>query len=343
MMQSVERTVTLVPRPLAGSVDELLDGATRLGAHRPDDARSSAAFERVEVDGERCIVKYVHPEHDFTMRVSGDVGCRPRRVWAAGLMDTAPQRIDHATLGAAPWGRNGWGVALLMRDVSAELVPIGDGPVPEEHHLGFLDAIAALAASLWEWEDTVDLLPHRLRWSWFGAAQLDGEAALGWPEAVPRIAYEGWERFAARAPADVVAAVEELRRDPAPLSTALLETPQTFLHGDWKMGNLGAGSDGRVVLLDWAYPGSGPVCHELAWYLALNRSRLPIGHSKESTILDMRAALERHGIDTDPWWTAQLELCLLGALVQFGWEKAYGDDGELSWWIDAARPGLRRL
>jgi hypothetical protein len=331
------------PRKLAGSVDELLDGAERIGSHVPDDARSSAIFERVVIDGERCIVKYVHVDHDFMMRVTGDLGCLPRRVFVSGIVDAVPNGIDHATLGAAPWGRNGWGAALLMRDVSADLVPIGDDPVREEQHAGFLDAIAALSASLWGWKDTLGLLPHRSRWSFFGTPQLDGERALGFPEAVPKIAYEGWQRFAARVPADTAAAIDELRRDPAPLSDALLATPQTFLHGDWKMGNLGTGPDGRVILLDWAYPGRGPVCHELAWYLALNRARLPVGHTKESTIDELRAALERHRVDTNGWWDRQLALCLLGATVQFGWEKAYGDDAELGWWVDAAREGLCHL
>ena len=326
---------------MAGSVEELLAGARRLGAHRPDDARSSAGFERVEVDGEPCLVKYVHPEQDFTMRVSGDIGCRPRRVWQAGLMDAAPELIDHATLGAAPWGANGWGVALLMRDVSADLIPVGGEPVTEEQHLAFLDAIAGLSARFWGWEDDLELLPHRLRWSFFGRDQLDGEAALGWPEAVPKLAAEGWARFDRRAPADVVDVVEALRRDPQPLSIAIRTTPQTFLHGDWKYGNLGYGTDGRVILLDWAYPGQGPVAHELAWYLALNRARLPAGHTKETTIADLRSALQRHGVDTHGWWDRQLVLCLLGAVVQFGWEKAYGDDEELGWWIDAARDGQR--
>jgi hypothetical protein len=333
----------LTPRPVAASVDELLDGAVRGGEYRPGDARSSAGFERVEIDGERCVVKYVHPDVDFTMRVSGDIGCRPRRVWAAGLMDIAASTIDHATLGVAPWGRNGWGAAILMRDVSAELPPLGDEPIDERTHLAFLDAIAALAAPLWDRCPDLDLLPHRLRWAWFGPDQLDGEQALGWPEAVPQIAARGWEQFQSRAPADVAADVDALRRDTTALSEALLTTPQTFLHGDWKIGNLGCGRDGRVVLLDWAYPGIGPVCHELAWYVALNRARIPAGHTKQSTIDDFRVALERHGIVTEGWWDAQLDLCLLGALVEFGWEKALGDDAELGWWIDAARPGLRRL
>ena len=91
------------------------------------------------------------------------------------------------------------------------------------------------------------------------------------------------------------------------------------------------------------YPGEGPVCHDLLWYAALNRARLPVGHSKESTIEDLRAALERHGVDTAGWWDRQLGLCTLGTLVQFGWEKALGDVEELGWWCDRAREGAAVL
>ena len=55
------------------------------------------------------------------------------------------------------------------------------------------------------------------------------------------------------------------------------------------MGNLGTHPDGRTILLDWAYPGSGPACWDLCWYLALNQARLP--ESKEATIERFRAAL----------------------------------------------------
>ena len=73
---------TLVARPVADSVEELLGSAHR-HSFVPDDARSPAGFERVEIDGERYVIKYVHPDFDFTMRVSGDLGCRPRRVCRA--------------------------------------------------------------------------------------------------------------------------------------------------------------------------------------------------------------------------------------------------------------------
>jgi hypothetical protein len=335
--------VQLVPRPVVDSVDELLDGARRVGTFNSSDARSPAPFERVEVDGEPCVVKFVHVDHDFAMRAAGDVGCLPRRAWELGLMDVAPDLIDHATLGVAHWGRNGWGVALLMRDVSKALIPAGDTPVPEKVHVALVDHLAGLSARCWGWRDELDLLPVGRRWEFFSPQMVAGERALGFPEQVPRIADDGWRAFAARAPRDVADVVDEVRTESAGLVAALESTPTTFVHGDWKFGNLGHAADGRTVLLDWAYVGEGYACHELAWYLALNRSRLPVGHTKESTIDDFRAALERHGVATEHWFDRQLGLCLLGALAQFGWEKALGDDTELGWWCERARAGADLL
>ena len=334
----------LTPRPVAASIDELLAGVTDRRPFRPTDARSGTHFEHVVVDGERLVLKHVHLDDDFTMRVSGDLGCRPLRVWEAGLVDVAGDVIDHAIVAAARGdGRNGWGAALLLRDVSGDLVPPTDEPIPEEQHAAFLDHLARLSARLWGWHDGVGLLPHPARWQWFNPRYLETERALGWREAAPRLAAEGWERFRHRVPAPVHDLVQGVFAEPAALSDAVRSTPQTFLHGDWKLGNLGTAPDGRTVLLDWAYPGEGPVCHELAWHLALNRARLPFGESKESTIEALRAALEAQGVDTAGWWERQLGLCLLGALVQFGWEKALGEDDELAWWCDRARDGSRFL
>ncbi len=105
----------------------------------------------------------------------------------------------------------------------------------------------------------------------------------------------------------------------------LAATPRTFLHGDWKMGNLGTHPDGRTILLDWAYPGSGPACWDLCWYLALNRARLP--EPKQAAIGRFRAALEASGVATGSWWDAQLDLCLIAIMATFGWEKACSASG----------------
>jgi hypothetical protein len=77
------------------------------------------------------------------------------------------------------------------------------------------------------------------------------------------------------------------------------------------------------------------------WYLALNRSRLPI--TKEATIAEFRAALERHGVDTTSWWERQLGLCTVGMMATMAWEKAVGDADELAWWEAAALDGARYL
>ena len=133
-----------------------------------------------------------------------------------------------------------------------------------------------------------------------------------------------------------------LARDPGPLVEALAATPQTFVHSNWKLDNLGTDDAGRAVLLDWEQPGRGPALSDLAWYLAINCRRLPV--SKEESIAMYRAALEAAGIDTGAWWERQLALCLLGALVQFGWEKALGGyDEELAWWEAHAVPAASLL
>lgn len=332
-------------RRLAASVDELLAGAERREPFVNPDGRSSAAFERVWIDGAPHVVKYVHLDDDFTMRVSGDVGCRPVRAWAAGLLDAAPDLIDHAVVGAAlGHGRNGWGAALLMRDVSGELLPGGHVVIPEAHYAAFLDHLAGFHAATWGWRDDPvcpRLLPYATRWAWFGHAALDGERSLGWPERIPRVADEGWGRFAARVPAPLARLIDDLRHDPTPLAVALAATPSCLLHGDVKASNTGRAPDGRTVLIDWAYVGEGPACSDLAWHLALDRTRLPV--SKEATAEAFRAGLERHGVDTTGWWERQLGLCLLGATVQFGWEKAFDEGDELGWWCEAARDGARWL
>ena len=107
------------------------------------------------------------------------------------------------------------------------------------------------------------------------------------------------------------------------------------MHSNWKLDNLGTDDQQRTVLIDWEQPGRGAGLSDLAWYLAINCRRLP--QTKEASSEAYRRALESRGIDTGPWFERQLALSLLGALVQFGWEKALGGyDSELAWWEEQA-------
>ena len=334
--------MTTTTAKVFGSVEELLGQVDLREPFVPEGMRSTAAFERVRRGEDRLVLKYLHADDDFAMRAYGDLGARAVLAYEAGLFDAAADVIDHGVVGMARGvGRNGWGCAVLMRDVSADLTATDDTPFGLDEHDRYVDHLARMCASTWGWRDELGLLPYATRWTFTSTWMLAGERAAASTERVVPIVEEGVARFVELAPSDVAEGIEALRRDVFPLADALSATPSCFLHGDWKASNIGGASDGRTVLIDWVYLGEGPACHELGWYLALNRQKLPA--PKEQVIDDFRAALERHGVDTDGWWERQLRLALLGTVVQFGWEKALGDDDELAWWCDRAGEGAELL
>jgi hypothetical protein len=221
-----------------------------------------------------------------------------------------------------------------MRDVTPWLVPATDAPITLDQHARFLRHMAALHAEFWECGPEFDVVPAMHRYLELSPWMATAEAAVGSPHLVPRLVAKGWPLLAQVAPA-AAAVVTPLAHDPSPLVEALAATPHTFVHSNWKLDNLGTDDAGRTVLLDWEQPGCGAALSDLAWYLAINCRRLP--QAKEASITAYREALESCGINTGPWWERQLALCLLGALVLFGWEKAFGGyDEELAWWEENA-------
>lgn len=313
------------PAVVASSVDELLAGAT--GPRVMESAgKSGARLERVEIDGEPYVVKYLDPDHDWTFRAAGVEGGAVLELWRRGILDLLPACIDQPIVKIA---RDGITV-LLMRDVGEWLVPVTDDPVPLDQHLLFLDHMAALHARFWETDLDIDIVSMPARYLELSPATAAREAGLGSDAVVPRLIGEGWPLFARVAPR-AAELITPLTLDPAPLVEALDATPGTLVHGCLKLDNLGSAPDGRTILLDWETPGRAPGLSDLAWYLAINCRRLP--QSKEETIEGYRVALEGYGVPTHEWWERQLGLCLIGALVQFGWEKAFaGYDEELAWW-----------
>ena len=127
------------------------------------------------IDGERFVLKHLHPDDDWTMRGFGDLGCRPVEVWTSGLLDAVPPTIDHAVVGAAAGlGRNGWGGALLLRDVSEHLVPEGDDPAVAGGTTGSCSTTSPTCRPpSGAPEGTPELLSLESRWSAFGPG-LDG-------------------------------------------------------------------------------------------------------------------------------------------------------------------------
>jgi len=336
----VRRSRVVGRRAVAASIDELVAGASSRTPMLVSDSKSGARFERVVIDAEPFVLKHVDHHHDWLMRQTGDIGCVPVVVWESGVLDLVPACIDHTIVGAAREAHRG---AVLMRDVGASLLAPDDTSITPEQHLRFLDHLAALHATCWEWRDTVGLIPLANRYSFFGPDALACEAALGFPEPVPRLATDGWQRLDVVAP-ELADALRPLRHAPWPLLEELAATPVTFLHGDTKVANLGSHPDGRSVFVDWSQSGSGPPLAEVAHYLALNGARTPPGYGKEATVDAYRRSLERHGIDTSPWFERQLALCLLGVMLLLGWEKAFDETGvELTWWRDRTIDTAREL
>ena len=158
------------------------------------------------IDGERFVLKHLHPDDDWTMRGFGDLGCRPVAVWTSGLLDALP---DAST---TPWsgpptglGRNGWGGALLLRDVGEHLVPEGDDPLSLEQHRQLLDHLADAVGAFWEPDGHArSCCRSRAAGARSGRAGWRPRRRRAGPTPCRGSPHDGWARFARRAPGDVV-------------------------------------------------------------------------------------------------------------------------------------------
>jgi hypothetical protein len=326
-------------RPVASNVAELLAGATHREPLQHTDGKSAVPMERVVIDGTSYVTKSISPELDWISRATGDYGCRVLACWREGILDALPDCFDHAVVAVAHEPATHT-TTLLMRDVGSQLVPEGDDPITLDRHHRFLDHMARLHARFWYQVDGLPVLtPMSSRYTALSLLTSEVEAALGTGSVVPAILPECWAALDSAAP-EAARIARALAAEPWPLVVALDATPQTFIHADWKMGNLGSHEDGRTILLDWQWPGVAPPCVDLTWYLAINAARLP--EPKEAAIDCYREALERHGVATTDWFARQLSLALLGAFVQMGWDKA-DDDAELGWWAERAVATARTL
>ena len=292
---------------------------------------SGARFERLVLDGERYVVKRLGRESDWVMRAAGDVDVPyVVRLFRGGAFDALP--FLDTTLVDVAYDPVSGEAELLLRDVT-ELFLRDENPITEEQHATLLHAMAAMHAATWDATDRWGLTPPGGRYRILSPAFARAEAARGPLTGVPAALTPMWDELAAVAPAEH-ALLLSLAEDPAPLVRALGRGPRSLVHGDWKGGNLGIHPDGRVVLVDWAFPGVDAPLSDLAWYLAVNCDRLP--DSKEGTIAHYRAALEGHGTSTQGWWDEQLALALLGGAVQMAWNKSSQPE-ELAWWLDKVR------
>jgi Phosphotransferase enzyme family len=306
------------------------------------DGYSGARITAIEQGGARYVLKRIRYADDWLMQVVGDAECREALFAASPLVDRLPHLVRTPTLTVA---RDGDGWAILMRDISPLLLS-AQGVVQPPTTEVVLDALVAMHAVFWDDPladagfDVPGAREHlRFLGPDTGRKLLDEGRDFG--------LLRGWERFDALAPAPMSALVRRLFADPSPLLDALGRMPQTLLHGDAKLANMGI--DGTTVwMFDWSFVRRAPVCAEVAWFLAVNSSRLP--WSLDETIERYRARLA-HALGPERWaatdWPSQRAAMFVVGLMLYGWGKALDADAgrpeELRWWCTGGDVAMRHF
>jgi Phosphotransferase enzyme family len=308
----------------------------------PNDGYSGARLTSLEQDGRRYILKRMRYADDWMMRWFGDTKCRDAQFAVSPLAQRLPDAVRTPAIAAAHDG-DGW--AILARDITPIMLP-KEGVIESDIVDNVLGATARLHAHFWE-DPLADagfpLLGHRERLTIVspasGAILVDEGKDFG----IAR----GWELFSKRAPRPAAELAASLFADMTPLVSALDALPQTLIHGDLKFGNAGVEGE-QLWLIDWANIGRAPAAAEMAWFLAVNSSRLPC--SLDETLAHYeRRLIEAIGPRTfdAPSWTRQRAALAVCGLLLYGWGKALdaedGQPGELAWWCEHALDGAATL
>jgi hypothetical protein len=299
--------------------------------------KSGSQLERGWLDdGSPVVIKHAVADADWIMQATDDRG-RVADMWVNGVFDRVPTVVEHALLAVR---RKPGGAELLMSDLSGCL--FSSGPDFRACHLDVLSGVTSLHRAFAS--GPVNELCSLRDYYTFLSPQVC--ARFSHDHDVPALAVEGWARFHELVPDDVVGAIDRLHDDPRPLVDALSGYEGTLVHGDLKMANLGM-DRGRVVLLDWGTLTTwAPAAVDFAWYLAINAAALDLDLELDVLVEQCRRAIGAGG-------DAALDLALVGALAQLGWEKALGASAGhaatmqrervgLAWWVRLVREALAK-
>src|SRR4051794_9037409 len=191
--------MTIAPRPVARSLDELLAGTTSRERLKTADSKSGAGFERVVIGGTSYVVKHFATP-DWLAHASRDMTCRSVGLFEDGIYELVSDVVDPTVVGAARLGAGSWPAALLMRDASAEFVPVDDA-VDMASHRAFLMAMAALHARFWENPPPAGYMPLPVNYEFLSPKQATVERDQhGDRSDVLRAVTPGWAQVARESP-----------------------------------------------------------------------------------------------------------------------------------------------
>jgi Phosphotransferase enzyme family len=341
----------------------------------PNDGWSGATFTGLEdPTGRRFVLKRTSLAQDWIARATHDDDLREG--WLAALSSTWLRGLWGQTLPYIGAASDGDGVAILMPDLSDELIawerPGYDPVIDRETLSRILRAIARLHSL--PWPDVLAPpieqdghaappwcpLPERL--TLLTRASAEGYAADANPVGERFLA--GWDAFDRTAPDAARDLVSRLGDDLAPLVTALDALPARGLHGDLKFANVALFERDAVGFIDWQMTLVAPVAVELGWLLVSNSASLAV--PPDVVLTDYRSAL---AWDSDRWgsdsgrldfaglagdWDTQVDLTWIVGLLLRGWRKGLDAEAgvtlpsgvtaadDLAWWSARATEAAGR-
>jgi hypothetical protein len=284
-------------------------------------SRSGSSLLVVETnDGRalrRYLVKRVSLEYDWIMRVTEDRHCRSVTLWQSGLLDRLKPVIDHGIVACA---RDGEGWAILMRDMTEALLPINQqlSTTDNERLLG---AMAAMHATYWNATELANpalgLCSLRVVFRSLSPETVRKDPHGG--NAAARALVDGWELLFTWVEPEVADTLHQLIANPQPLCDALARYPQTIMHGDPQLSNLGLDrtQPPRTVMLDWQLAAVAPPTLDLYWYVNISE----ISSAMRETSIDyyrpqLAIRLGHRFAESD--WQPMLELGRLAHLMRSG-------------------------
>ncbi len=292
----------------------------------------------------RLILKEFQPTRDWVMRLTHDTLTREAMLFANGIYARMPREIFVPVIAIA---RSGETWATLMRDVSAELLPSNQPLTPYYAQL-LLEHLAALHAQFWNdaslQNPALGLSSLQDFLTILSPARVQAEIDAGRANAVLEMAARGWQKFFVDAPNDVREIFRAWQNNPTALLNELAAMPQTLVHGDYKLGNLGiapspptplpkSGRGEQTIVLDWQDAARGAGSLDLGYFLALNARWLPFGRERALEIYRNALHARGHSISM-----REIEIGLLaGGALRLLWLMVLHQPEELEWWYELVR------
>lgn len=315
------------------------------------------AVDRCGVNQPRYIIKRMRQERDWVMQATDDRHWRAVAIWQHGLLDRLPEEIEHGII-AISKDKEGYG--FLMHNISHALLR-EEQPISEQDHATVLKSMAALHATFWENNILADrklhlCTPENLftHTSPVKAKQILKKN----PSPVLEFIIEGRRLLPNFIEKDLATLSNSFAIDPTPLISALAPFPQTLVHGDFRLANMGIerNTHSKLLLLDWTRPTPTVPAFDLVYYLMdTSLIHLPIPVEQSINMYKENLANSLGSRFDESWWQPQLELSLLGVFAMMAVFRAFfaehaehehrrkQERAVLQLWADQAWEGIKWL